>query len=157
MRKVILVDICNTLADVNSEINKVTGTLRPEGLYFHPAVCQVWFASHLDVFRNCKPINYAVEGLNKLAETFNIVYATARPEEAKKITECWLKKNGFPQGILEFSAYKPRLVEKYEVEFAIEDAPHEINQYQVAGLPVRVYAQDYNITFINRFTWKECF
>lgn len=158
---IIFVDICNTLADVNREIENLTGCKRPAGLYFHPSVCPNWFLEHIEVFENCKPIAESLKGLKKLAEKNDIVYLTARPIQAHMVTVNWLKRNGYPDGPVYFSERKAEFAESYlkdhpydRVAF-IDDAPHEILSCIQMGYTVFVHRQDYNLHFKNVFSWNE--
>lgn len=157
MKKTIFLDICNTLADVNKAIERLTGCKRPQGLYFHPSVNPQWFEDNLEVFEICKPISGAAEGVRKLAQTYNIVYATARSASAAEITQEWLKGNGFPDGEIIYTRDKVKEASNYEIAFVIDDAPHEILAYAQAGIPVLVYGTDYNrqAEGLKRISWRD--
>ena len=157
---IVFLDICNTLANVNAQIERMTNCKRPKGLYFHPCVCEEWFAKHLDVFRDCEALPGAVEGVQALSKRFDIVYLSARPECARKITVDWLEKEGFPRAGLVLTANKVDAAKEimqfghFQAVFAIDDAPHEIEAYRRAGIPVCVYRTDYNCHMGHTFKWK---
>lgn len=44
----------------------------------------------------------SVECMNELAQVYDIVYVGVRPPETLKITQKWLKANGFPDGEIVF-------------------------------------------------------
>lgn len=153
MKKVVLVDICNTLADVNQEIEIMTGVKRTPGIYYHPCVSEKWFETNLQVFENASVIGGSVECINSLAQVYEIVYLTARPEVSEQVTRRWLKKAGFPEARIIFSKDKVGASKDMKVAFAIDDAPAEVEAYTKAGIMTKVPAWDYNIYCRNRFVY----
>ena len=155
MKKVkIACDICNTLADVNGELEK-RGFVREEGTYFIEGLGADYFTNNLDVFENATPFEGAAERLRAFVKNgFEIVYLTARPKKAKKVTREWLKKNGFPKGKIVFSNNKPEDFKRLHCTYAIDDAPHEIKNYQVNNIKVLIHLRDYNLSFGDGFSWN---
>lgn len=155
MKKIrIACDICNTLADVNGELEK-RGFVRENGTYFIAGLDADYFANNLDVFEKATPFDGAAEKLCNFAKNgFEIVYLTARPKVAKTVTKNWLKKNGFPKGKLVFSNNKPGDFKRLNCAFAIDDAPHEIKNYQVNDIKVLIHLRDYNNSFGDGFSWS---
>ncbi len=148
------VDICNTLADILSEVQKYIGPW-PFDEYQHPSLTDDFFKSHPDVFLNAKPYKGAVSGMWRMKEYFNIVYISARPEWAFGITKLWLDVCGFPAGKLILTREKAKIAQRISVSVAIEDAPFEIDSYLKAGIPVIVKAQNYNKNYSSRFEWQD--
>lgn len=152
----IAVDICNTIADVISELDARLGHNPNPARYFHPGLWDkpYYFEENLDIFLDAKPIGNSVEILSELSVYNEIVYITARPEIAEFVTKLWLKENNYPKGKLYFSKNKAKLASKLGVDIAIEDAPFEIERYIKAGIKVFVKEQAYNVGYENRFEWE---
>lgn len=155
MKKVVLVDICNTLADVNAQIDLVTGVSRPEGIYYHPAVTKGFFEEHLEIFSNARVIDGAVEFVNRLAASYEVMYFTARPECSRDVTVEWLNVNGFPAAPVVFTVDKVTSCKKMDVAFAVDDAPAEVHAYNRAGILCLVPAWDYNKDLPGRFVYRK--
>ncbi len=147
------VDVCNTLADILSEVQKYIGPW-PFYEYRHPLLTDDFFIDHPEIFLNAKPYEGAVQGLWRLKEYFNIVYLSARPEWAWVITDLWLKVHGFPSGRLILTGEKADMAKQLNVAMAVEDAPFEIEKYERVGIPVVVKAQNYNKDYAPRFEWS---
>lgn len=156
INRVIAVDICNTLADVNLELEKRLGKTPTPEVYFHPALLdkKYFIEQNLDIFVEAKPIYQSIEKLNKIAKVNKIVYITARPKVAEEATVEWLKRNGYPKGEIFFSKNKTGIASTMGVDLAIDDAPFEIESYIKAGIDVLVKEQPYNKKYSNRFSWE---
>lgn len=152
-RKIIAVDICNTLADINSEIQKVYGASPVPSVYHHPKVNPEFFRNNLWIFEKANPFTGAAEQLTEISKTYKIIYITARPKAAQEVTIEWLQKNNFPKGIVFFTTKKAILAKSLGVMAAIEDAPNEIEGYISKGIPVIVKKQPYNTAYRNLFDW----
>lgn len=148
------VDICNTLADILSEVQKYIGPW-PFDEYQHPSLTDDFFKAHPDVFLNAKPYDGAVCGMWHLKEYFDIVYLSARPKWALGLTELWLDAYGFPTGKVILTREKAKIAQRMFVSVAIEDAPFEIDSYLKTGIPVIVKAQNYNKKYSPRFEWQD--
>lgn len=159
MGSIVLLDICNTIADINGQIEVITGLKRSEGLFFHPALYPGWFEENMNIFKDAPAMPGSVEGVNRLREEgYKIVYLSARPESARGITEEWLQRKGFPNCPLLFTDKKVEAIQQAgicqeDIAFAIDDAVHEIEQYKKAGIFVYVPKWDYNTQEENRFSW----
>lgn len=149
------VDICNTIADVNSEIKKVFGANPNPLCYLHPGVPLNFFKYNTWIFKDVMPFKGAADILNQLANIYTIIYITARPKEAELVTLEWIEKNGFPKGEILFSTQKHETAKHLNVMAAIEDAPHEIDSYLAAEIPVFVKRQPYNLNYQNVFDWAD--
>lgn len=151
----IAIDICNTLADVNKELEKAIGHNPIPSSYYHPKLTDNFFKKNLWVFTQAKAIEHSLEVLKKLSKNNKLIYITARPIEAKAVTIGWLKNNGYPDGEVIFTNNKAAIAKQLGVQLAIDDAPHEIESYCKAGIEVLVKQQPYNIQYPNRFEWAE--
>lgn len=153
--KVIAVDICNTIADVNRELTVRLGFNPNPTVYFHPALKNKpnYFEDNLDIFLKAKPIGVSAQVLRELSKHNKIVYITARPKVAEEVTKLWLAKKGYPISDIYFTNNKVEIASKLGVDLAIDDAPYEIERYIEAGIDVLVKKQDYNFRYENRFEW----
>lgn len=152
-RRTVLVDICNTLADINSEIERMTGVARIAGQYRHPSVCPEWFLEHLEVFANAPVIRGSVEYIHRIAVQYDVLYVTARPQESESVTREWLRRNGFPDAPIIFTNNKVASTRGLDIAFAIDDAPEEIEAYTRAGIFTLIPAWDYNEGYMSRFVY----
>lgn len=155
------VDICGTLADILTPLagyllkkGEVRGLQEVLRHYHSPVVTPQLFKENPEIFSNAKPFRGAAKHLNALAKTNGLFYVTAREEWARHITESWLRKNGFPKAPVIMGHPKAEVVKEYNIDIAIEDAPHEIKGL-IKICRVLVHKQTYNTGFAERFTWKE--
>lgn len=146
------VDVCNTLADLLTELREYIGPW-PFDEYHHPMLTEDFFLQNPGIFLRAKPFEGAVQGMWRLKEHFDIVYLSARPKWAWVLTDLWLRAHGFPVGQLILTNNKDRVAKEIGVSIAIEDAPFEIDRYKEAGIPVIVKAQRYNKGYGSRFDW----
>lgn len=149
----IAVDLCNTVCDINTPLEKIFHKRLP-GTYYIPGVTEDFFIKNTDIFRTALAFTYAAECLHLLAKHYNIIYVTARPIEAAEATEDFLKENDFPKGQIIFSKNKAVVFKKLSMVFAIDDSPSEIINYQKSNIPVLIKAWDYNHGLGVRFEWK---
>ena len=157
---IVAVDIRNTLADVNSELERFFGERRREGEYrglsFAPD--QEWFKNNLWIFDRAKALKGSVKMLHNISLRDEVVYVTARPEEAHQVTKRWLERNGYPEGEILHSTKKVgkgAIASAIGAAWAIDDVPEEVRDYARHGIPCFVVAQDYNRECRNRFRWGE--
>lgn len=155
--KRIAVDICNTLADVNRELEKRFGPVPDPNMYFHPSVKDIpnFFSDNLDVFLNAEPIKNSIYELNILARFNHVVYITARPKTAYFVTKRWLQVNGYPLCPIIFTRDKVKAAKKFGIEIAIDDSPYDIEEYLKSGIKVYIKKQSYNKAYPNRFEWGD--
>lgn len=149
----VAIDICNTIADVLPEIEKILGPRPSPKVYIHPRATERFFLEHPEVFLKTRPCKGAVDALWRLKKNCDIIYLSARPEWAREITEKWLEENGFPKGELILTRYKDLAAKELDIRLAVEDAPIEIEKFKKAGIPVLVKAQEYNTEYGPRFDW----
>lgn len=141
----IAVDICNTLADINSAVRRIVGPFKH---YPAPIPAGFWTSPEgLRVFRDAQPMGDAARVLNGLARQLGgVTYVTSRPKKAEFITRRWLKENVFPRGKIIFcerqekaavyASLNPRLI--------AEDDPEVVTALAGLGIPVLVPQWDYN-------------
>lgn len=155
VNKTIAVDICNTIADIISELDARLGHNPNPSEYFHPGLKDRpnFFEENLDIFLNAKPIDGSMEAIRELSYQNEIIYITARPKVAEFVTRIWLKKNGYPIKNIYFTDNKVEIASRLNVDIAIDDAPYEIERYIESGIEVLVKRQDYNAHFPSRFEW----
>lgn len=150
----IAVDICNTLADVNTVLEKYFGKIN-WGEYLHPCVRPDFFRKNPDIFREAQPFQDAAKELRKIAQKERIIYVTARPPEADEATKWFLSHYNFPRADIIYTTNKVDIAALTGISKAIDDSPLEIVKYKQAGIPVAVFRQHYNREFANRFRWGE--
>lgn len=131
MRPILVgVDICNTIADINSQIESCfhvkTETYPVYG------VPGDFFSSPggLAMFRNAAPYAYATTVLWNIARAgCCIIYVTTRPPKAVSITEKWLRKHGFPDGQVVFTSRESKAdyIIQTGISYAFEDDPLILN------------------------------
>lgn len=125
----IAVDICNTLANVGGELEKLG---IKQDIYPAP-MPERFFSSPegLKVFQNAQPINGANFVVNHYSTLFGgVTYVTTRPIEAGLITHHWLANNGFPNGKIHFCKWeeKPGIYAKLKPHVIIEDDPRVLDR-----------------------------
>lgn len=153
----IVVDICNTLADINGILDAI-GPRRPSGTYLHPAITGPdFFVDNLWIFNDAKPVPGSQGVLKVLSETYRIVYLTARPRPSELVTRRWIDNNHYPSGRIIYSADKAAVALSLNARFAIEDSPYEVAQYQKSGILCFVPSADYNVSCSNRFYYEDLF
>lgn len=152
----IAIDIDNTIADINKTLlGFVPGFDVKE--YPNPRVTTNTFKKNPWIFTNSPPIEGAVEALNRISLHWEIVYLTARPKWARRITQSWLAKHGFPSGRLVLTENKKEAVIELGINLAIDDSPCEIRSLSKI-IPVLIYAQPYNQMLEHlgkRISWTE--
>ncbi|KLU62319.1 hypothetical protein CEB3_c13630 [Peptococcaceae bacterium CEB3] len=142
-RKIFFVDICNTLADVNGQLN-----LQGYQTNMYPAAipADVFTAG---LFRQAEPIWQVVNLVKRLSERYSIVYLTARRESVRQVTLEWLKGYSLPAGpvIHTGSRLKGELVRELAnldwIAGAIEDSPQEIARYAEAIPGIRLLVPEW--------------
>lgn len=144
-RPVALIDICNTLADVNFQLEKALGPNPNPFNYYHPGVTESTFKNFPWLFTQAPPIKGSVEGTHQIAKNYRIVYLTARPEWARQITLEWLNRNGFPSAPVIFSKQKGEVARELKATLAIDDAPYEIISLSKIVPKMLIHQQPYNL------------
>lgn len=152
--RIAAVDICNTIAGVNAVLERLLGR-KPDPLrYNHPGLVPGFFSAYAEeVFGAALPLPGAVEGVRVLAREYRIVYLTARPEEARRVTLEWLRYWGFPEGELVMTQDKARAARELGVELAVDDAPHELAALRKVVPLVLAKKHPYNAGLAPAFEW----
>ena len=143
-KKVYFVDICNTIANVNEQLN-----LRgfQTDVYPSPIPPEVFTE---ELFRQAKPIWPIINLVRRLVDQDNsLVYLTARSEKVREVTLEWLKAYDLPAGPLIHTNGRLKgeiAIELVHVEWiagAFEDSPHELVGYVQANPGIRLLVPDW--------------
>ena len=143
----IVVDICNTVCDVNGYLKNYAGI----ALDVYPApIPREFFRSPegLRCFALARPFPGAAETVRGLAEKLGgLVYVTCRPREAEFVTRRWLKFHGFPDAPVVFcrdAREKVAAAVSLGAALALEDDPEAPKLYVRAGIAVLLPDWPYN-------------
>lgn len=141
MRKVLLVDIDNCIANTNEELQKMG--YRTD---IYPAPIPLSVFEDGSIFKNPKPMNNVINTIEKIYVKGKdiCIFFTARSDNdhIHKITQEWIVKNtnleypvyytmGYPKGkVLKsfFQYFGDELLGKYDF-VVFDDSPHEIMSY----------------------------
>lgn len=148
-------DLDDTIADSISEIDKITNVKHNWNSYYQKDIDESFFLRNTKLFEFVKPIKRAIPLLYKIMENHGLIIISKRPAVVEGITTNWLKRNGFPDIQVYLTNDKVSICKKLDVRFGIEDAPYEIDACQKAGIKMLVKAQQYNMSYDNRFDWLE--
>lgn len=125
---VVIVDICNTLANVNDQL-----AMRGYKTDSYPSIlpCNIWDDER--IFTEAAPIEPVIYFVRRLAEVAEIVYMTARPKELQRVTMEWLRKHCAPEapivfteGQLKGNVIQSMVGHESRSPIVFEDSPHEI-------------------------------
>ncbi|HZK53481.1 MAG TPA: hypothetical protein VFC84_04745 [Desulfosporosinus sp.] len=129
-KKVFFVDICNTLANVNEQLNLIGFQT---DVYPAPIPAEVLTE---ELFRQAKPIQTVVNLVKRLVDRgYSLVYLTARSESVREVTLEWLRANALPAGPVIHTNGRLKgeialeLVHVDWIAGAVEDSPYEIMGY----------------------------
>lgn len=138
MKRIILVDLDNSIANVNGELQK-----RGYSTDVYPSPIPSCIFNDESIYRNARPIGSVIDTIKELNREGQdmFLFFTARSSE-KHIhvtTQEWLVKNtpftfpmfytkGIPKGNLIKSIYSFKTMRDYEW-VVLDDAPHEIMSY----------------------------
>ena len=160
--KCVVVDLCNTVCDVNGMIEDLFSIKREQGQYRYKNMSDDFFRLCPEIFLLPEVFDYAAECLNMIKkQQYEIVYVTSRPIEAENVTACYLREHGFPEGRMIFTLDKAstcREIKKcMKIQVAFEDEPGNIKAYEKENIPVLVREWDYNMGMGKAFTWKNLY
>lgn len=142
--KVYFVDICNTIANVNEQLN-----LRgfQTDVYPSPIPAEAFTE---ELFRQAKPIWTSINLVKRLVDQGNsLVYLTARPERVREVTLQWLRAYDLPVGPVIHTNGRLKgemaleLVHVNWIAGAVEDSPQEIVGYVQAVPGIRLLVPDW--------------
>jgi hypothetical protein len=143
-KKVFFVDICNTIANVNEQLNLLGFQT---SVYPAPIPAEVFTE---ELFRQAKPMQTVVNLVKRLVgQGYSLVYLTARPEGVREVTLEWLRAYDLPVGPLVHTSGRLKgemaleLVHVDWIAGAIEDSPHEIESYAQAIPGIRLMVPDW--------------
>lgn len=143
MPKVFFIDICNTVADINEQLN-----LRGFQTSVYPAFVPPEVFTE-ELFRAAAPIWPVVNLVKRLAKQCSIVYLTARPEKVREVTLEWLERYALPAGPVIHTNGQLKgkvaleLVHHDWIAGAIEDSPQEIAGYVEAIPGIRLLVPEW--------------
>lgn len=128
-KKLLLVDICNTVANINHELDLLG---YDTSVYPNKNIDPTIFNE--DLFRRARPILPVIEKVWTLKNSgLEVIYLTARPKAAKDITLWWLKKHRLPEGDILFSNGRLKAEVALDLNLnifgAVEDSPQEVLGY----------------------------
>lgn len=142
----VIVDICNTLANVNEQLNK-------RGYRTDSFPCeappQIWNDER--IFREAEPIRPILYFVRRLSEVATIVYLTARPQKFHEVTEDWLKRYNAPsaptfytEGRTKGEIVKNILRDADQNVIVFEDSPAEIESILELMPDVSLFIPDWD-------------
>jgi phosphatidate phosphatase APP1 len=135
-RLVAVIDIDGVVADVRHRLHHVTGRPKDWSAFFAGAADDPLLDEGEDTVR-------------RLAEVFDIVYLSGRPEWLRPVTERWFRRHDLPTGPLmlrPYGDYRPsalfkvevlrRLAETRTVVVLVDDDPRVLEDAMLAGFDV---------------------
>jgi phosphatidate phosphatase APP1 len=135
-RMVAVVDIDGVVADVRHRLRHVTGRPKDWGAFFAAAADDPLLPEGEDTVR-------------RLAEVYDIVYLSGRPERLRVVTERWFRQHDLPVGPLllrPYDDYRPArffkvdvlrdLAETRTVVVLVDDDPRVLDAARAAGFDV---------------------
>jgi len=144
--KTICIDIDNTLADANSELERRGYNLSQ---YPHPQLNDSFWKMELGrrILNEAKPIKNTIRIVQTLINmNVNIIFATQRPIELTGLTYEWMKRHITPlwgKDSVFFTKNKTSL----NADIYFEDNPHEILEMLKCGKVVLAPVWPYNSMF----------
>lgn len=135
-RKIVLVDIDGTLADVSHRLHFIKGPGRKDWKSFFRAQMKD------------KPVEAVVRWVRELAKDHEVVLVTGRPDEYRDGTERWLKEHDIPYHSLVMRkkgdhrpdhAMKHELIDHLDrdrIAFVIDDRPLVCDMWKECGFKV---------------------
>jgi len=135
-RMLAVVDIDGVVADVRHRLHHVAGRPKDWPAFFAAAADDGVLAEGAETAR-------------RLAEVYDLVYLSGRPERLRRVTEQWLDEHGLPQGRLLLRPaddYRPSRLYKVEalrslaadrtVVVLVDDDPRVLDAAREAGFDV---------------------
>jgi hypothetical protein len=136
VRMVAVVDVDGVVADVRHRLRHVTERPKDWGRFFAGAA-------------DDPLLRQGEETVRRLAEVYDIVYLSGRPERLRGVTERWFREHDLPEGPLVLRPsddYRParffkvqvlrRLAESRTVVVLVDDDPRVLDEARAAGFDV---------------------
>ena len=136
LRMVAVIDIDGVVADVRHRLRHVTERPKDWGAFF-------------DAAADDPLLGEGAETVRRLAEVYDIVYLSGRPERLRGVTERWFRRHDLPEGPLllrPYGDYRParflkvevlhRLAETRTVVVLVDDDPRVLEEARLAGFDV---------------------
>ncbi len=136
VRMVAVVDIDGVVADVRHRLRHVTDRPKNWGAFFAGAA-------------DDPVLSEGEETVRRLAEVYDFVYLSGRPERLRQVTERWFRRHGLPPGSLVLRPaddHRParflkvevlrRLAETRTVVVLVDDDPRVLDEARQAGFDV---------------------
>jgi hypothetical protein len=133
---VAVIDIDGVVADVRHRLRHVTERPKDWGAFFDGAA-------------DDPLLTEGEETVRRLAEVYDIVYLSGRPERLRGVTERWFRQHDLPQGRLllrPYGDYRParffkvealqRIAEDSTVVVLVDDDPRVLDEARLAGFDV---------------------
>lgn len=133
---VAVIDIDGVVADVRHRLRHVTERPKDWRAFFEAAA-------------DDPLLTEGEETVRRLAEVYDIVYLSGRPERLRGVTELWFRQHGLPEGRLllrPYDDYRParsfkvdalqRLAEASTVVVLVDDDPRVLEAARSAGFDV---------------------
>jgi hypothetical protein len=138
LRAIAVFDIDGTVADARHRLHHIAETDNHEN----------WLR-FFDAAADDPPLAEGVARAKQFAETYDIVWLTARPERLRPVTEHWLARHDLPPGrllmlpdgertlarIYKLDAIR-RLADEREIAVVVDDDPRVIALLEQAKIPV---------------------
>ena len=135
-RMVAVVDVDGVVADVRHRLHHVSERPKDWGAFFAAAADDQLLVE-------------GAETVRRLAEVYDIVYLSGRPERLREVTERWFRYHGLPPGPLLLRPavdHRParffkvevlrRLAETRTVVVLVDDDPRVLDEARLAGFDV---------------------
>jgi hypothetical protein len=135
-RAIAVVDIDGVLADVRHRLRHLEGRPKDWGAFFRAAPRD-------------PPLEVGLDTAHRLAEVYEVVYLSGRPEHCRRDTLAWFDRHGLPRGELHLRPshdHRParefkvgmlrRLRERAPVAVVVDDDPDVLEAARLAGFDV---------------------
>ena len=107
-----------------------------------------WNAIHDAVMVNhaaeFAPLDGAIDAVTRLADHFNLLIVTSRPQHVAEITQRWLATQGFPDHELLFSEPGGKHVAGPKPDFAVDDDREQAYAFHFADVRAILFAHPWN-------------
>jgi hypothetical protein len=135
-RALAVIDIDGVLADVRHRVRHLDRRPKDWGSFFRDAVKD-------------PPLTEGIDAARRLAEVYEVVYLSGRPEHLRRDTEAWFRRHDLPEGELHLrprNDYRParefkvsmlrRFTDRAPVALLVDDDPDVLEAARTAGFDV---------------------